>query len=53
MIENVLRPIAEGFRGCLALCKGIMLHPLSIFSLFVAFVKAPRLSDFNPSRRSN
>ena len=51
MIDNVLRPIAEGFRGSMVLSKEIVLALLSVFSVMAAFVKAPRLSDFNPSRR--
>lgn len=53
MIDNILRPLMEGFRGSLALCKGIILALLSVFSVMAAFVNAPRLSDFDPSRRSD
>lgn len=53
MIDNVLRPIAEGFRGCVALWKGIILALLSVFSVLTAFVNVSRISDFDPSRRSD
>jgi hypothetical protein len=53
MIYNVLRAFAEGFRGSLALSKGIVLALLSVFSVMAAFVNAPRISDFDPSRRSD
>ena len=53
MIDNVLRPLAEGFRGSMLLAKAIILALLSVFSVLAAFVTAPTLSDFNPSRRSD
>ena len=52
MIDNVLRPIAEGFRGSMVLSKEIIRALLSVFSVLAAYVNAPRISDFNPSRRS-
>jgi hypothetical protein len=51
MIDNILRPFAEGFRGSLVLTKAIILALLSVFSVMAAFINAPRLSDFDPSRR--
>lgn len=51
MIQNVLRPIAEGFRGSLRLWKGILLALLSVVSVITAFINAPRVSDFDASRR--
>jgi hypothetical protein len=51
MIANILRAFAEGFRGSFVLTKEIILALLSVFSVMKAFVNAPRLSDFNPSRR--
>lgn len=53
MIDNVLRPFAEGFRGSLVLSKAMALALLSVFSVMAAFVNAPRISDFDPSRRSD
>lgn len=53
MIDNILRPIAEGFRGSFLLTKALLLAPLSVVSVMRAFVNAPRISDFNPTRRSN
>lgn len=52
MIQNVLRPFAEGFRGSLLLWKGIILAPLSIVSVIMAFINAPRVSDFDITRRA-
>ncbi|MFC4308425.1 hypothetical protein ACFPN2_04965 [Steroidobacter flavus] len=50
MIQNVLRPIAEGFRGSLNLWKGILLALLSVVTVVVAFINAPRVSDFDVTR---
>lgn len=51
MIQNVLRPLAEGFRGSLNLWKGILLALLSVVSVVAAFVNVPRASDFDITRR--
>jgi hypothetical protein len=51
MIDNIVRPFAEGFRGSMALFKGMVLALLSVISVLAAFVNAPRISDFNPNRR--
>lgn len=51
MTQNVLRPIAEGFRGSLSLWKGILLALLSVVSVVAAFVNVPRVSDFDSTRR--
>lgn len=53
MTLNVLRPIAEGFRGSLKLWKGIILALLSVVSVLTAFVNVSRPSDFDITRRSN
>ncbi len=51
MTQSVLRPIAEGFCGSLRLWKGILLALLSVVTVVTAFVNAPRVSEFDVSRR--
>jgi hypothetical protein len=53
MSDNVLRPIAEGFRGSVTLWKAIILALLSVVSVLTAFVNVSRASDFDLSRRSD
>lgn len=53
MTLNVLRPIAEGFRGSLKLWKAIILSLLSVVTVLTAFVNVSRPSDFDITRRSN
>lgn len=51
MIQNVLRPFWEGFRGSLSLSKGILLALLSVISVVTAYINVPRVSDFDTTRR--
>jgi hypothetical protein len=51
LVGHLIRTANKGFRGSLNLWKGILLALLSVVSVIKAFINAPRLSDFDATRR--
>jgi len=51
MMNSILRPLVEGFRGSVALWKEIILALLSVVSVVKAFVNVAQISDFNNAAR--